>query len=206
MCRLLLEEDFFSLTEYNDGEKIELQDEEDVIESDMYIFISALRDDFFSVLYDKTITLEDKLVKILEKLQKFTKEKCKLKNEKEIISAYLNTEPIDDSWTEYIVNISENIDDLKIYDMLQCEENNIIYSKVLAYILYRHLVCGAYDGDFVLRAYFSIESLFFIMICDRKVVLEKGEIALKERIDNIKRWSKQIEYSEENTDYLIFGE
>jgi hypothetical protein len=35
-----------------------------------------------------------------------------------------------------------------------------------------------------------------------KTLYEKGEITLKDRIDNIKRWSSQIEYSEENMDLL----
>jgi hypothetical protein len=44
-----------------------------------------------------------------------------------------------------------------------------------------------------------------IMIFDVKSYMDDGVITLRHRIDNLKRWSKQIEYSEDNTDYLIFG-
>ena len=32
------------------------------------------------------------------------------------------------------------------------------------------------------------------------------ELTLKDRIENLKNWSKQIEYSDENTDFLIYSE
>jgi hypothetical protein len=41
------------------------------------------------------------------------------------------------------------------------------------------------------------------MLCDRKTFADKGRVTVEEQINNIKRWSKQIEYSEENTDFLI---
>ena len=39
-----------------------------------------------------------------------------------------------------------------------------------------------------------------------KTYFENGELTLKDRIENLKNWSKQIEYSEENTELLIYGE
>ena len=37
-----------------------------------------------------------------------------------------------------------------------------------------------------------------------KTFYEKGRITQKDMIDNIKRWSKQIEYNEDNIDILTF--
>jgi hypothetical protein len=51
---------------------------------------------------------------------------------------------------------------------------------------------------------FCLSGVRFIKLCDIKTYCEKGELTLKDRIDNIKRWSKQIEYSEENINLLIF--
>jgi len=39
-----------------------------------------------------------------------------------------------------------------------------------------------------------------------KAFYEKGKLTLKDRIETLKNWSKQIEYSNENTDLLIYGE
>ena len=204
VCRVLLEsgEDFF-LMEYNDGQEISLQEKDEVAESDRYIFISAFRESLFDILSDKTLLFEQKLVKILSKTESFTGEKIKLRNDKKLISLYMKTEPIDESWEKFIIDMNsvETGDTLILW-----KQNNEIYSKLLAYILYRHLIKSVFDGCVTQRVCFAVESLRFITMCDMKNYNEKGSISLTERIDNIKRWSKQIEYSEENTELLIFGE
>ena len=59
--------------------------------------------------------------------------------------------------------------------------------------------------DIVSRVCFCLESIRFIEISDVKTYCEKGELTLKDRIENLKNWSKQVEYSEENTEYLVYG-
>ncbi len=204
VCRILLEsEEDFSLVEYNDGEEITLQEKDEIAESDTYIFISAFRESLFDILFNKTLTFEEKLVKILSKTESFTGEKIKLRNDKNLLSLYMKTEPIDENWKEFISDLnSTEIGDTSIL----WEQNNETYSKLLSYILYRHLIKSVFDGCVAQRVCFAVESLRFITMCDMKTVVENGGISLNDCIDNIKRWSKQIEYSEENTELLIFGE
>ena len=204
VCRILLEsEENFSLVEYNDGEEITLQDKDEIAESDTYIFISAFRESLFNILFNKTLTFEEKLVKILSKTESFTEEKIKLKNDKNLLSFYMKTEPIDENWKEFISDLnSTEIGDTSIL----WEQNNETYSKLLSYILYRHLIKSVFDGCVAQRVCFAVESLRFITMCDMKNYNEKGSVSITDRIDNIKRWSKQVEYSEENTELLIFGE
>ena len=204
VCRILLEsEENFSLVEYNDGEEITLQDKDEIAESDTYIFISAFRESLFDILLNKTLTFEEKLAKILSKTESFTEEKIKLKNDKNLLSFYMKTEPIDENWKEFISDLnSTEIGDTSIL----WEQNNETYSKLLSYILYRHLIKSVFDGCVAQRVCFAVESLRFITMCDMKNYNEKGSVSLADRIDNIKRWSKQVEYSEENTEILIFGE
>ncbi len=204
VCRILLEsEEDFSLVEYNDGEEITLQEKDEIAESDTYIFISAFRESLFDILFNKTLTFEEKLVKILSKTESFTGEKIKLRNDKNLLSLYMKTEPIDENWKEFISDLnSTEIGDTSIL----WEQNNETYSKLLSYILYRHLIKSVFDGCVAQRVCFAVESLRFITMCDMKNYNEKGSVNLTDRIDNIKRWSKQVEYSEENTEILIFGE
>ena len=82
----------------------------------------------------------------------------------------------------------------------------MLYSKILAYILYRHLLKAVFDGSIKERIKFSVEAVRFIRLCDMNAFSKKGNLTLTDRINNLKSWSKQIEYSEENTNLLIYGE
>ena len=208
-CRLLLEnEKQFYLVEENDGEKIFLDTKEEIAESDTYIFLSSFRERLFEILFDVNVSFEEKLVRILSETESFCNKKCKVRNYEKSIAIYKKTEPINDGWKTFIGDLS------KIYtEVLKCEndfekikENNMLYSKILAYILYRHLSKAVFDGSIKERVEFSVEAVRFIRLCDIKTFSEKGYLTLTDRINNLKNWSKQIEYSEENTDLMIYGE
>lgn len=209
VCRILLEnEDPFFLVEESDGEEIVLETQEDVAESDMYIFLSAFRERLFEILFNKEINFEDKLVKVLSKTEAFCQEKIKIRNYKNSLELYKKTEPIDDSWTIFINALSENYESvLKSEKEFQKKTNgDMLYSKILAYIIYRHFTKSAFDRSIKERICFAVESVRFIRLCDMKTYYEKGELTLKDRIGNLKNWSKQIEYSDENTELLVYGE
>lgn len=208
VCRILLEKDsFFQLAEYNDGEKIELTTKDEIVESDTYVLTSALRLKFFEILGDKSLSLEEKLVKILEKTQAFTGESIKIKNDTRLIEAYEKTEPIDFAWTEFLCSLKRDLNSLTNTDFLWNDaESNGLYSRVLAYIIYRHFIKSVFDKSFSRRVCFCIEGLRFIMLSDGKTLKEKGVLTTRDRINSIKNWSKQIEYSDENTDLLIYGD
>ena len=209
VCRILLEnEEPFSLVEESDGEEIVLETQEDVAESDMYVFLSAFREKLFEILFDKESAFEDKLVKVLSKTEAFCQEKIKIRNYKNSLELYKKTEPIDEKWTEFISSLSENFNDvLSIENEFQEKTNgDMLYSKILAYIIYRHFIKATFDTSIRERICFAVESARFIRLCDMKSYYEKGELTLKDRIENLKNWSKQIEYSDENTELLIYGE
>lgn len=207
VCRIILENDSpIEFSEYDDGEKIELSSKDDIAESDTYIFLSSLREVFFDILKNESLSFEEKLVKILEKTEQFTGEKCRLHNEQGLVDLYMETDPVDDEWTEYISDLANKLSQITELEESVQKELDQSYSKILTYILYRHFIKAVFDRSICERVCFSIDSLRFIMLCDKKTVFEKGELTIADRINNLKRWSKQIEYSEENTDYLIFGE
>lgn len=208
VCRILLEKDsFFELTEYNDGEKIELPTKEDIVESDTYILTSALRLVFFTILGNEALPLEEKIVRILEKTQAFTGKKITVKNDFKLLEAYEKTEPIDSSWIEFLNCLKADLQELTGTEFLWKDmESNKLYSRVLAYIIYRHFIKAVFDNSFSQRVSFCVESLRFIMLSDMKTLREKGNLTIPDRVNNIKNWSKQIEYSDENTELLIYGD
>lgn len=209
VCRILLEnEEPFSLIEESDGEEIVLENKEDIAESDLYIFLSAFREKLFEILFNKEISFEEKLVKVLSKTEAFCGEKIKIRNYKNSLELLKKTEPIDVQWTQYITSLSDNFQNVLTVEKEFNEKikGDMLYSKILAYILYRHFIKAVFDNSIKERISFCVESVRFIYLCDMKTYFEKGELNLKDRIDNLKNWSKQIEYSEENTQFLIYGE
>lgn len=209
VCRILLQDEKpFSLIEENDGEEIVLDSDDDVIESDTYIFLSAFRERLFDVLFSTETDFEEKLVKILSLTGNFCNEQIKIRNLNNLVEAYKETEPIDEQWSVFIDGLGDNLQDiLKIEDNFKKSTNSdMLYSKTLAYIIYRHFIKAVFDESVKERVCFSIESVRFIYLCDMKTFFEKGDLTLNDRIENLKNWSKQIEYSEENTDYLIYGD
>ena len=209
VCRILLENDEpFSLIEESDGEEIILETKEDIAESDYYIFLSAFRDKLFEILFNKDSNFEDKLVKILSKTEDFCGEKIKISNYKNSLELYKKTEPINENWTGFINDLSDKSESvLKVEKDFQDQTNgDMLYSKILAYILYRHFTKAVFDNSIKERICFAVESVRFIYLCDMKTYYEKGELILRDRIENLKNWSKQVEYSEENTQFLIYGE
>ena len=209
VCRILLEnEEPFSLVEESDGEEIVFENQEDIAESDLYIFLSAFREKLFEILFDKDMSFEEKLVKVLSKTEEFCGEKIIIRNYKNSLEVYKKTEPIDEKWTQYINDLSEKFETvLKIEkDFQEKTKGDMLYSKILAYIIYRHFIKAVFDKSIKERICFAVESVRFIYLCDMKTYFENGELTLKDRIENLKNWSKQIEYSEENTELLIYGE
>ena len=209
VCRILLEnEEPFSLIEESDGEEIVLEAKEDVAESDAYIFLSAFREKLFEILFNKEIDFEEKLVKVLSKTEEFCGERIKIRDYKSSLELYKKTEPIDEQWTNYINDLSEKHNSILKFEKEFNEKTkgDMLYSKILAYVLYRHFTKAVFDKSIKERICFAVESVRFIRLCDMKAYSEKGKLTLKDRIENLKNWSKQIEYSEENTELLIYGE
>lgn len=209
VCRILLSDETpFTLLEVSDGEPITLESKEDTVISDSYIFISGLRQNIFRALFERECDFYDKLDSVISKAERFCREELPLRKKQEILEAYKNTEPIDESWTRYIEDLCDNANKYseRRKEFKEKMKYDRLYPKILAYIFYRHLTKAAFDLDVASRVCFCLESIRFIELCDMKTYFEKGELTLWDRIENLKRWSKQIEYSEENTDRLIYGE
>ena len=209
VCRILLsDESPFTLVESEDDEPIVIEGKDETIISDSHIFISALRERFFDILFSSDKTYYEKLEKLCVSAQNFCGEDLPLRNSKKIIEAYSKTEPIDDNWVAYITDLRDGFDEyyLKRKQFKEQYKHDKLYPKILAYILYRHLIKAAFDADVLSRVCFCLEAIRFIELCDMKTYCNKGSLTLEDRIQNLKNWSKQVEYSEENTELLTFGE
>lgn len=205
VCRLFLENDFqIQSTETEIQENLNEEEKNEML---IYNKISYLRGKIFDIMKEEK-DYSEKVEDVISYLEDETEEMSFVKTDKELVSDYKMCEPIDDSWSGFILSLSENLTDIMEFEKTVnvTEEENKLYSKLFCYILFRHLSQGVFDGEIMCRVCFAVESVRFIMLSDLYTKEKYGEITVNDRINNIKRWSKQVEYSEENTEFLIFGE
>ncbi|MBQ5884627.1 MAG: hypothetical protein IIW72_08870, partial [Clostridia bacterium] len=152
------------------------------------------------------ISYNNKIQKIIDFIEIEFNEKPKLLSDEELLKAYKNTEPINNEWVEYFnslyVDIKRIQEKEKPFDISSNGDKK--YSKILSYIVFRHLMNSIYTDSFSLVKClsFCISGVRFIKLCNIKSYIENGGVTLTDRINNIKRWSKQIEYSDENINIL----
>ncbi len=204
VCRLLIRKGF-SLSRQQTCDVTVLSHEQ---EREMLIYnkIAYLRSKIFEIMAGKR-DYNEKIKDVITYLEDETEEMSFVKSDKELISDYIKTEPIDDAWISYINELYLKLGEILSFEKTVSftENENKIYSDLFCYILFRHLSKAVFDGEITCRVCFAIESVRFIVLSDFFTRFYNGELSEKDRIDNIKRWSKQVEYSEENTEFLIFG-
>ena len=209
VCRILLSTDEpFSLVSEDDGEGFIIQTDEQFEEYDFYDDIAYLRESIFGILNRSDISFNEKIAEIICEAENFCGKKIEILDFPEVLGIYRKTEPINDQWTTFINALTEVYPELsgKTEELSEKIDGDSLYSKILSYMIYRHLTKAVFDNSVSERILFAIESVRFIRLCDLYTYYIKDELTLNDRIENLKNWSKQIEYSEENTELLIYGE
>ena len=179
---------------------------------DDYFTLFDLREKCFSLLRDDKKSFEIKISELLDYAVSAESElfdyNCRrvhyedrLMMFEDVIDLFSETEAINSEWTSLVEGIRTHIDEiLKISENHQFDINE--YNKFVLYVIYRNLIESAFSNGFVNGVAFAVASLVFLHMCDCYTVLKKGEFSISDRIDNVKMWSKQIEYNEENVDLL----
>lgn len=194
VCEMLFDTDY-ELRFVSQGDIGELNDAEN--------FTLNLRNEMTDIIASPDNDLFEKMNSILEIAAAADKTENNIffssdnKLNEKVLSAFLETEPINDEWTRYIKKLYSFRNDLPVMNF-----DDEAYSKLLIYILYRHFTNAAFDGEFYAWTLFCCVSVYFVYLCDCFTFGVKGEYAFSDRIENVKRWSKQIEYSTENTDII----
>lgn len=140
-------------------------------------------------------TVSDRSVPFFDRLKKL----CKVCSVDDVVRILANTEPINDEWSKYISNLQNIV--VRLSQVTPCF-NDSDYEKLFVYILFRHFTKAVYDGETDKWLLFCVANIMFIYAMDLYTVYSKGEYTPSDRINNVKFWSKQIEYSEENIEYV----
>lgn len=206
VCEMLFENDRqFELIYDDDGESCvtdEFQNE-----------LLKKRDICFDIIRDRNRSLRNRIRDLLDfcdmlECEYFAENKISepyhdkntiLKNVIELMS---QTEPINDKWTKYINEMMSDFDNYKnAQSHSQFCDNS--YEQLLLYMIYRYFMKSLTVGSVAVIARFCVINLIFVYSQDLFTVYKTGDFTYSDRIDNVKRWSKQIEYDEQNIELIM---
>ena len=113
---------------------------------------------------------------------------------KQLLDLYKTTEPIDEAWTTQVNALSNDIDQVitSVKNYVH-QQDMSIFNKVYQYILYRQIDMLAAHSLEAIIAYAKDGTEYMLMTS-----------AIEGRpLQQIARWSQQIEYDEDNVDLLL---
>lgn len=112
----------------------------------------------------------------------------------ELINLYKETEPIDEEWTKQLSYLENMLSSTTTTDLLNLDaQETVALNKVYQYILYRQIdMLAEYSLESLVR--YAFDATVFIALLTHQL----GNLP-----EQIRRWSKQIEYDEDNVSYLF---
>ncbi len=176
---------------FSDDASLEFVYEDDGFDDDFDEFeasVVSVRQQIIDVVSDRTVPFFDRL-----------KSLGNIGSVEKIVDIFAQTEPINQEWSSYINDLQKSVDNLS--SVTPCFKDSD-YEKLFIYILYRHFIKAVYDGETENWLQFCVASLLFIYAMDLYTLYNNGVYTTSDRINNVKLWSKQIEYSEDNIEYV----
>lgn len=211
---ILSQDDHFSVME------TEIPDEGDTpYDEGLYRVLVQLREQMFTVLHDESQPLGKRLAYVLdlalaqqictdnggglaEKIPEIQPENGDMA---EILQFLQTLEPISDAWHPVLASARERLSVLAENGMAFLKENPQIpkyLRNIAVYFLWRYLLKGVFDGEFLSRAVLSVMSVCVIAIL-WTAKWQGSELSTEECAEIAKNYSKEIEYSEENLNAVL---
>lgn len=195
------------------------------ISDDVNLLVS-LRDELFSIIYNRRKSIAERIAEAVKKANNANKDffgSCfninnhsKAEIIKEIVKTMLKTEPVNDIWLKNINGINSclpeiikeekklcyRLDETNFDEALNCGAdfllNPIRYEQLFTYLIYRYFLEKNLYEDMESAAKFCLFNICYIYISEIYIKLSEEKITETDILNNIKLWSKQVEYSEEN--------
>ncbi len=149
------------------------------------------REEIFSLLTDRNISIYERFSKLAEKYgQKF---KFSLDT---LLKKYKSLEILDNSWIKVIDTLKDAEFDGEIF---QEDAYQTVFEQLAVYFVFRHLAGSIEDGEYGKRVKFVLVSCYFLgalLQCNMQTSREK-------MIDIARMYSAEIEYSFENTEEVM---
>ena len=183
---------------------IEEYDEED---PEQVKKIEQIRTECIRILQDRTLSIADRITKYLQV--------CETPNfspspdsRLEILSGM---EILNTCWSTILHALEAFVSDKENYQKalesyLSSEDYRryvYTYEHLLVYYTFRYFPRAAYDYNLPEKARFAVFCTLVIRDLDAMRYAERGEFTFADRIDTVKDFSKQVEHSDYNIDYLM---
>jgi len=125
----------------------------------------------------------------------------------EQLLSYLSTlEPIDPQWPSRLKNMISRLPQLLESQTKLFSDNYFKDMEQLAvYLLFRYFCKALFDGDVRSKTMLTAVGCCVVSLLDAHTWQESDRFSLKERVQNAKAFSKEIEYCTENLDALCDG-
>ena len=122
-----------------------------------------------------------------------------------ILGLYLSLEINDPAWRDMLEQMTR--DRGMILDnrarFLKAQEPQLYeYNRLMVYFLYRHMMKARFDMDLYGKVFFAMTSTCVIQAMGILEWSRIGGLSHRRKIELCNLYSKEIEYSEENTEYL----
>lgn len=114
-------------------------------------------------------------------------------------------ESLDETWPSMMKELEQNIDSLidvdKVAEFIQFMkgENRLYeYEHIAVYLVYRYYPEILFDGQIEAKILFAAASICLLFLMDLQCFQENGVYTQHDRIELVRRFSKEIEYCPEN--------
>ncbi len=148
-----------------------------------------LRNRILEIILDRKININERIIYILDILGVNQKEYKR----KEIYNIYYPLERLDALWDEELNKL------LSKQEYSLPTDWDIIAEQLLVYFVYRHLSGGIDDGHLQERLKFAVVSYN----CIKEICKSYENISIKKIIEIARMYSAEIEYSDENLQYIL---
>lgn len=113
-------------------------------------------------------------------------------------------EVLNDEWTNAFLELKSLTDeDVSKFDRYKVAKRENWYENILVYFVHRYFIKASYDSNIILWAKFIFLSFFAIKGLAAIRYKNTGKFTLSDIISVSKTYSKEIEHSEENIDYIL---
>ena len=163
-------------------------------EEEMYLL--SLREKVFALVWDRSLPIRARMERILTL--------CGSDADTEPLRwlpFYKSLERLEDSWGDALEEMEEcgpQVDEADFAAYMRSRETE--YEQLLGYFLYRHFLTAYDDGDAAGKAAFAVLSVRFLMLWGAVCYGQRGEFSFADQVECARRYSGEIEYSQENLD------
>lgn len=155
------------------------------------------REKLFEIALCRDKTLSEKIDSMLG----LCKLKRKVRSRSEWADVFLSMERLDESWTELLISFKNSA--CKNSELKDKEKWEKPFSQLLFYFIYRHFSPSAEDGRLWERLLFAIDSCIFV----REICIfheeTSGELDFEDLVEYCRKYSSEMEYSEENVENYL---